>query len=83
MWLKEEWNHPNRTDWYLMALRWEVANVLASDKTRIRIEQMILPFTFEQEAEETVEERTARSKAAWLGALNRGKVKVIVKQAEE
>lgn len=67
-----------------MALRQEVATVLVSDKSRIRIDQMKLPFTFEDETvEETVEERTARSKAAWLGALNRGKVKVIVKQAEE
>jgi hypothetical protein len=82
--MREEWNRPSRTDWYLMALRHEVATVLVSDKSRLRIEQMKLPFTFEDEKEEeTVEERTAKSKAAWLGALNRGTLKVIVKTLEE
>lgn len=78
-WLEEQWNNPDRTDYYLMKVAWELRNVILSfgkDKNRPSLEDFKIPFEFKQKGgepepeeeidEEEVKRRAAISKAAWF-----------------
>ena len=59
--LRDQWNEPDRHDWYVMQL----AAIQLKGK---RASDMAIPFVFKSKdsEKETVEEATARSKAAWV-----------------
>lgn len=69
-WLGEEWNHPSRTDHYLMQLDVTVKRLLAKHPGRIKFEQSQLKFgPVARRGPQTKEQATAISKAAWLGRM--------------
>jgi len=73
-WLDEQWNHPTRSDHYLMQIAQEVRRVLAKDKREIKLEHFKLPFKrAEKRAPEDPATKKARitawSKARWFGIL--------------
>jgi hypothetical protein len=74
-WLNEQWNNPSLTDQYIMQATAAVASVgqmFSSSRRRIEIDDFRLKFTRKgsgaKEVEETAEEASRRSMAAW-GAM--------------
>lgn len=71
-WLDKQWNEPSRTDYYLMRVAQTVTRIyhwLTRDNSLITLTQFVIPFhtkPAEDEHEETVEEATAHSQAAWF-----------------
>lgn len=66
-WIEDNYNDPNRTDFYLMQIATEIRRVLHKHPKQVKINQFKLPFGKKKEQKwSTMEE----SKAAWFGALN-------------
>ena len=74
IWLMEEWNHPDRTDNYLMQIGCEVRRVLAKKPGSHKLEHLHIPFEFRRGAKpaqtaQTPEQRAKASEQIWLAAV--------------
>jgi hypothetical protein len=69
-WSLEDWNHPSRTDHYIMSLNMTVKRILSSKPSRHKIEHEKLVFSTElkrQNPPVSKEAAAEMSKAKWLG----------------
>lgn len=66
-WLHEQWNVPNRTDYYLMRVAQRVHSQW--NKKPVSLKDQIIDFNLSASAEETREAKIARSKAIWMGGV--------------
>lgn len=69
VWLRRQWDRPDRHDWYLMQLACEVRRVLSKKPASIKVQDFKLRFGTEKTKSKprTREEAAALSKAKWLG----------------
>jgi hypothetical protein len=51
---KDEWNHPNRTDHYLMQIAREVKRVLSKKPAKIQLKHFLLDFNPKKKSQEEV-----------------------------
>lgn len=74
-WIQDQWNKPDRSDYYSMSTANEVRRVLAAkDKAKYKLEDMKIPFerkTNKPKVVKSAEERTAASKARWSRAYGK------------
>ena len=74
--LREEWNEPSRSDWYLMQVAAEIRAIGQSfSKTPkpVRLQDLKIEFKEERRKEKkplTKEERAKIAKAIWMARLN-------------
>lgn len=78
-WLDKEWEHPSRTDYYLMQIAAEVNGVLRK-KGPLKLDNFKLRFT--DDKKQPKKETTQQSKSRWLGLFRAMKVKVKRKQRD-
>lgn len=81
LWYEQQWNKPSRTDNYLMALTEEVRRfryMFLKNPPPINDSDFKLTFTrqtVEQKVQLSLQEKAARSKAIWIGAVTGAKRK--------
>jgi hypothetical protein len=79
-WLEMQWDHPNRTDWYLMQIAAEVRKGLVKRPNNVKTENLKIKFKFDRKCPApatTPEQQMMISKQCWLGAAGLlGKVKL-------
>lgn len=79
-WLDQQWERPDRTDYYLMQIAAEVRKVLAKNRKQIEIEHFGIPSTFwdrlfkrkpatPPEQQKVSKAQAAISKATWFAFL--------------
>lgn len=68
-WLKEQWEHPSRTDYYLMQVAFEVLRGNLSKPAVLKLSDMKLKFKHGKKpmSEEHKKNLTDLAKAQWLG----------------
>ena len=68
-WLREDLNHPSRTDHYLMSIAAEVRRVMAKKPGDISLRDFLLRWEEPKPDTRTKEEKVAESKAVWRAFL--------------
>jgi hypothetical protein len=79
-WLEEQWNKPSRTDYYLMRIAQRMHQQWS--KKSVSMEDQRITFTFGQKKGLSMEERVAKSKAAWMGGVKAYKDAIIKQESQ-
>lgn len=75
----DQWNEPDRSDYYLMQIAMEVRRVLHSNPSQVKLEHAKIPFTPIESGIKKIkkpltaaerDKATALAKAAWAGRLS-------------
>ena len=67
-WKKDQWNNPDRTDYYLMQIAGYVKHVMS--KKSWNIKDLKIPIKHGEPTQQEVEQKTARAKANWRARAN-------------
>jgi len=80
VYLKQKWDSPTTTEYYLMQIAAEIRRTKAKDPRRVRIEDLRIIFRSKRSHRDMTEEEKKQaaqaSKNAWIGMF-KGKVKVV------
>lgn len=74
-WLRDEWDRPSRSDWYVMQLNTSLARMFAKNPSSIEVKHFKLEFKDESTehtgpmSEEEAMSHARDSEAIWLGAF--------------
>lgn len=69
-WKKDQWNNPNRSDYYIMQLTGYVANIMG--KRSWNIKDYKVPINFGGYDPQTFEQRVAADKSRWNARAGKG-----------
>ena len=70
-WLNDQWNKPERLEYYLMQIAAEVRRVLAKNPNNIKVDDFVLTWKTgdEKPSKEQAEQKASWSKSIWMGLL--------------
>ena len=74
-WLDEQWNEPDRTDYYLMQVAGYVSHVLSKKSWKLDDFKINFKLGVPVVAKDEKQKKLERSKALWNARLNRSKEK--------
>lgn len=66
-WIEENWNDPDRSDYYLMQIAQEIRKVMSKKPKNIKLDHLKIKFGMKEDLQK---KQADRSKQIWLQALN-------------
>lgn len=84
VWIDDEWNRPDRADYYAMQTACEARRVLSKKPAQIKLKHFRLKFGGSADQKPASRQQAADwAKAKWVGAFAPGTVKVVKAEKDE